>query len=142
MLLGCWQYLRRHARPLVGWFEGEEKGTSAIEVVVGLVILGLVGISYLGGVATGTKATFVTKQQAIAESLVRSEAEYVKSCAYQYGASEYPVDSTLTIPEGWVVPPPVVEPVHGSDDGIQTVTVTAEHRGDAILSIVVYKVAR
>jgi len=113
-----------------------------IEVLIGIVILGLVGIAYLGGVGTSTKATIITKEQSIAESLVRSEAEYVKRCAYQYGISEYPVDPTLTIPEGWTVPTPAVEPVHGSDDGLQEVTVSAEYQDETVLSIVIYKVAR
>jgi len=40
------------------------------------------------------------------------------------------------------VPPPVVELVHETDDGIQKVTVTAEDNGKAVLSLEVYKVAR
>jgi len=40
------------------------------------------------------------------------------------------------------VPPPVVELVHATDDGIQNVTVTAEHNGKTILSVQLYKVDR
>jgi len=137
---------RRHSKQYVKWLKGclagSEKGISTIEVLVGIVLLGLVAVSYLGGVGTGTQATVITKEQAIAESLVRSQAEYVKGCAYQYGASEYPVDPTLDIPEGWTVPPPAVVPVHSVDDGMQEATVTAQHEGETVLSIVIYKVAR
>ena len=119
-----------------------ERGTSAIEILIGIVILGLVGITFLGGVGTSTQATIITKEQSIAESLVRSEAEYVKKCGYQYGISEYPVDPSLTIPDGWTVPSPVIEPVHGSDDGLQKVTVSAQHQSETVLSIVIYKAAR
>ena len=137
---------RRHPKQYVkwlkGWLGGSEKGTSAIEVLLGIVLLGLVGISYLGGIGTGTQATIITKEQSVAESLIRSEAEYVKGYDYQYGASEYPVDPTLTIPAGWTVPAPAVVPVHGNDDGMQEVTVSAQHQGETILSITIYKVAR
>ena len=139
---------RRHPKQYVkwlkGWLAGSEKGISTIEVLVSIVLLGLVGVSYLGGVGTGTQATIITQEQAVAESLVRSEAEYVKGerCGYQYFASEYPVDPTLSIPEGWTVPPPAVVPVHGIDDGMQEVTVTAQHQGETVLSIVIYKVDR
>jgi type II secretory pathway pseudopilin PulG len=126
---------------LKDWLRGSEKGISTIEVLLGIVILGLVGVCFLGSVGTGTQATIVTKEQSVAESLVRSEAEYVKGCTYQYDASGYPVDPTLTLPEGWAVPT-YVEPVHSSDDGLQKVTVTAEHQGETVLSIVIYKVAR
>ncbi|HEY41790.1 MAG TPA: hypothetical protein G4O18_08035 [Dehalococcoidia bacterium] len=137
-----WQrHPRQYVKPLKDWLRGSEKGISTIEVLLGIVILGLVSVCFLGSVGTGTQATVVTREQSIAESLVRSEAEYVKGCAYQYDASEYPVDPTLTLPAGWTVPT-YVEPVHASDDGLQKVTITAEYQGETVLSIVIYKVAR
>jgi len=121
---------------------GNETGVTLIETLMALAILGLVAAVFLSGLATATKATVIADERAIAESLVRSEIEYVKNCAYQYTASEYPVGPALTIPEGWAVPPPVVELVHETDDGIQQVTVTAEHNGETVLSVEVYKVDR
>ena len=115
---------------LLSWLQGRETGVGIIEVLISIALLGLVGDSYLGGVGTGTQATIITKEQSIAESLVRSEAEYVKGCGYQFGASEYAVDPTLVIPDGWTVPAPSVVPVHGADDGIQEVTVSAQHQGE------------
>ena len=122
--------------------KGNETGVALIETLVALAILGLIAVAFLSGLATVTKATFIADERATAESLVRSEVEYVKNCAYQYLASEYPVDPALTIPEGWAVPPPVVELVHATDDGIQKVTVTAEHNGETIISIEIHKVDR
>ncbi len=141
-MFGWWRYLRLPSKLLKSCPLKDERGTSLIEVLIGIVILGLVGVTYLGGVGTSTQATIITKEHSIAESLVRSEAEYVKRYAYQYGTSEYPVDPTLAIPEGWTVSLPSVEPLHGSEDGIQKVTVSAQHQGETVLSIVIYKVAR
>jgi hypothetical protein len=137
-----WQrHQQQYVKLLKDWLRGSEKGISTLEVLLAIVILGLVGVCFLGGVGTGTKATVITGEQATAESLVRSEAEYVKGCGYQYDASEYLVDPTLTIPAEWAVST-YVEPVHSSDDGLQAVTITAEHQGETALSIVIYKVAR
>jgi len=119
-----------------------ETGVALIETLVALVVLGLVSTAFLSALATASKATIIANEQTTAESLVRSQIEYVKNCAYQYAASEYPVDPALTIPEGWAVPPPIVELVHETDDGIQKVTVTAEHNGEAVLSIEIHKVDR
>jgi type II secretory pathway pseudopilin PulG len=141
--LSIWRkYPKQRAGLLRNWLSGNEKGISTIEVLLGIALLGLVGVSFLGGLGTGTQATIITKEQSVAESLVRSQAEYVKGSTYQYDASEYPTDPTLTIPDGWTVPPPAVVPVHGSDDGLQQVTVTAQYQGETILSLVIYKVAR
>ncbi|MBA7696814.1 hypothetical protein ES703_105466 [subsurface metagenome] len=119
-----------------------EKGFSLIEILVAVAILGLVAVTFLGGLATVLKGTVISNEQAIAESLVRTEAEYVKGCDYKPYPSVYPVNPELTIPNGWNIPQPTVELVHATDDGIQKVTITAEHDGEAILSIEIYKVER
>ncbi|UCB43111.1 MAG: type II secretion system protein [Dehalococcoidales bacterium] len=141
-MFGWRKHLIRPLKLLKGCPVQGESGVSLIEILIGITILGLVGIAFLGGIGTSTRATIITKEQSIAESLVRSEAEYVKRYGYQYDTSEYPVDPTLTIPEGWTVPTPIVEPVHASDDGLQKVTVIAQRQGETVLSLVVYKVAR
>jgi type II secretory pathway pseudopilin PulG len=119
-----------------------ELGVTFIETIVALAILGLVAVVFLSGLATSSKATIIANERATAESLVRSEVEYVKNYTYQYDTSDYPVDPALSIPVGWTLPLPVVELVHATDDGLQKVTVTAEHDGEAILSVAVYKVDR
>lgn len=141
MLSWC-RCLEQPARLARRWFGQKEKGITLLETLVALAIVGVVAVTFLGGVGTATKATVISNEQATAESLVRSEIEYVRKCAYQYDASVYAVDPALTIPQGWAVPPPVVELVHATDDGIQKVTVTAEHNGDTILSVAMYKVDR
>ncbi len=134
-------YPKQYIKLFKGWLKGSEKGISTLEVLLAIVILGVVAIAFLGSIGTATQATVITRDQALADSLVRSEAEYVKGCGYQYGISEYPVDPTLTLPPEWAVSTSVV-PVHGSDDGIQEVTVSAQCNDKTVLSIVIYKVAR
>ena len=125
-----------------GVFAHNESGVTFIETLIALAVLGLVAVAFLGGMTTATKATIIADEQATAESLIRSELEYVRNCAYQYGVSEYPVDPLLTIPESWVVTPPVVEPLHATDDGIQKVTAKVEHSGEVVLVVEDYKVDR
>lgn len=119
-----------------------EKGFALIETLVAMALMGIIAVSLLSGVTTVTRANTIHEEQAIAQSLVRSEIEYVKNVQYQYSASTYPVDSSITIPAGWVVPPPVVGSVHATDDGLQSVNVTAEHNGRTVLSVEIYKADR
>ena len=123
-------------------FAGGELGATLTETVVALAILSIVAGTFLSGLATTSTATIIANEQATAESLARSQMEYVKNCTYQYLATEYPVDPSLNIPVGWSVPSPVVELVHATDDGLQKVTVTAEHNGEVVISVEVYKVDR
>jgi prepilin-type N-terminal cleavage/methylation domain-containing protein len=118
------------------------QGFAFIETIVALALLGIVAVIFLGSVGTATKATIVTDEQATAESLARSEIEYIKSCAYQYSPTEYLVNPTLSIPTGWSMPNPTAEALHGTDDGIQKVTITVERDGEEKLSALIYKVNR
>ena len=68
-----------------------EKGFALIETIVALAILGTVAVAFLSGLATSVKATVISEERAIAESLVRSEMEYIKKCAYEYDTSQGPV---------------------------------------------------
>lgn len=125
----------RRARP-------SEAGVSLIEVLLGMLIFGVVAVTFLGGVGTGTRATALSSDSVTADSLVRSQAEYVKGLAYQYDTSSYPVDPTIVLPAGWSLPAPHVEPLDDDDEGIQEVTISAVRNGETVLSIVVYKVDR
>ena len=119
-----------------------EKGFALIETLVALALLGIIAVVFLGGIGTATKATIVADEQTTAESLVRSEIEYVKNCTYQYSATQYPVDPSINIPYGWSMPVPAVELVHATDDGIQKVTITVERNGEQKFSAQIYKVDR
>ena len=119
-----------------------DKGFAFLETIVAVALLGIVAVAFLGGIGTATTATVVAAEQATAESLARGEIEYIKDSAYQYFTTEYPVDSTLSIPSGWFLPNPTVEALHDPDDGIQKVTITVQRDGEAKLSVVVYKVDR
>lgn len=118
-----------------------DKGFVFIETIVALALLGIIAVVLLSSVGTATKATMVADEQVTAESLARSEIEYIKGCDYQYSATEYPIDSTLDIPGSWSVGT-TVEAISGRGDDIQKVTVTVQRGGESELSVVTYKVDR
>jgi type II secretory pathway pseudopilin PulG len=141
-LLSWFNCAQQAIKPARCWSAGKEQGITMIETMIGLAIIGLVTVVFLSGLATASQGTILSREQTTAESLVRSEIEYVRSYPYEYDVLTYPVDPGLTIPVGWVIPLPTVEPVHATDDGLQKVTVSAEHNGETILSIVMYKAYR
>ena len=59
---------------------GGQSGLALIETLAGFAILSLVVLALLSGLMTSSKATMTAKDQAIAESLARSQLEYIKSC--------------------------------------------------------------
>ena len=119
-----------------------EKGISLLETIVALALLSIIGVPFLISIGTATNAAMVADEKVTAESLARSEIEYIKDCNYQYDATEYAVDPTIDIPSGWSIPNPTVEALNSPDDGIQKVTITVRRDGEDELSAFVYKVDR
>ncbi|MDD5287984.1 MAG: type II secretion system protein [Dehalococcoidales bacterium] len=116
-----------------------QTGTSLLEILVALAILGIVAVAFLSGLATAAKASATADTQSLAESLARSEMEYVKLCAYQIDATQYQVDPALTIPAEWTVLPASVQTVHETDDGLQQITVTIQHHDNTVFVLKGYK---
>ena len=121
-----------------------EKGFSLIETIVAMGLLGIVSAVFLGSIGTAAKATMINDEQVTAEILARNQIEYIKSCQYDPYATEYLRDPTLLddIPSGWSMENPTAEALHGTEDGIQKVTINVQYHGRTMLSAFMYKVDR
>jgi len=123
--------------------KGNETGVTLIETVVALAILSLIAVAFASGLATAAKATIIADEQATAESLARSQIEYVKALDYVYDATEY---SPAPIPDGedysGYSAMIDAEPLHDTDDGIQKIAVTIEHNDKQVITLEGYKLDR
>ena len=114
-----------------------EKGISLIEVLIALAILGLVAAAFLSGLATASMSLFIADERATAESLARSQMEYVKSIDYVDEATSYPA---APIPQehidaGYSATITAL-PLHDPDKGIQKITVVVKHDGKEIFTFI------
>ncbi len=134
-----------------------EKGFSLIEVMIAIALLGIIGVAILGGLATASKAMFVADERATAESLARSQMEYVKNELYiDYSEDSHDVyDEIMSPPAGYSIDSTAVPFNAGTgasytetggifdyDDGIQEIIVTVKHDGITIITLEGYKVDR
>ncbi len=113
-----------------------EKGFTLIEVLVALAITGLVVVAFLTAMNIAYKATFISNERTTAESLARSQMEYVKTQQYD-NTGAYDV---ITSPANYTIgllPPPVELEV-----GLQKITVTISHNTKQVLTLEGYKVDR
>ena len=124
-------------------FAYREQGVALIETIVALAILGVVAVSFLSGLATTSKATFIADEQTTAESLARSQMEWAKNASYSYSATGY---SPAPIPSGkdyiGYSAHISAEPLHNPDDGIQKITVTVKRSDRGVIRLEGYKVDR
>ena len=148
-----------------------EKGFSLIEVVIALLLLGIIGVALLSGLATASMALVIADERATAESLARSQMEYVKSSGYDpYGGPaalpSYTKDGeeSSTHPDYfiWIDAFPIdpdtgellidpdtgdflIDPDTGDpydDQDIQKIIIIIKHNGKEIITLEDYKVDR
>ena len=133
--------------------KGNETGLGLIETLVALAILGSIAVVFLSGLATTAKATLIADKRATAESITRSEMEYVKSQDYVIAPWLYELpttpptwDASHTLPasyNGYTVNVTAeLLDGHEPDDGIQKITVTVNRGSKLVLTVEDYKVDR
>ena len=125
-------------------FQGNSRGLGLIEVMVALALLGIIAVAFLGGLATASKAIFIADERATAESLARSQMEYVKNQDYiDYSVPGHKVYELITTPAGYEIEPVTVEQLQ---NGLQKITVKVYHnkpdKPEPVIILVNYKVNR
>ena len=141
--------------------KGNSRGQTLIEVLIALAILGIVVVAFMTALTTSSRAIIVADEHTTAESLARSELEYVKSWNNYHLAPWSPLFYTVTtagstgpvwLDTGHHLPAEYANyslnvsasclPSHTSDDGIQQITVKVYHQGKLVLTTSTYKVSR
>ena len=135
------------------------EGTTLVEVIIAITILGLITSSILPALIILNKQEFKWNEKTVSESLIRTQVEYIKGCPYIYGNSSVPnpVYDTVLPPDPSYVIDVVAQPIHidtstdppghanlpaGQDEGIQMITVQVNHVGKLVTSVTNYKVDR
>ena len=134
--------------------KGNSKGQTLIEVLIALAILGIVVVAFMTALTTSSRAIIVADEHTTAESLARSELEYVKSWndyhpapwSYDLPSNPPPWDLSHALPPEYGNYSLHVSasclPSHDPDDGIQRITVEVYHQGKPVLTTSTYKVKR
>ena len=130
-----------------------QKGQTLIEVLIAIAILGVVAVAFLTALTTASGSLIIADEHTTAESLARSQQEYVKSQDYDASNNppQYSIDPSI-IPDGYSVELDAIrlDPEGdgtGDDDGIQEITVKVYHNDIPdldylVLSTADYKVDR
>ncbi len=145
-----------------------ERGFTLIEVVIAMLLLGIISVALLSGLATASRALVIADERATAESLARSQMEYVKNQSY-ITAADYDVGvpgsgeviyvKITGIPAGYTIwsedrASATVTDIIGvpwdslnnisvdSDVGLQRIKLVIKHNGKEIITLEDYKVDR
>jgi len=69
-------------------FQGRSRGFSLIEVLIAMVLMGIIAIAVLGALSTASLTLIAADKRATAESLARSQMEYVKNQEYSLAPTD------------------------------------------------------
>ena len=145
---------------------GHCRGMTLVEVLLALFVIGVVAIVFLGGLASAARAVLLADVRTTAESLARTQMEYVKNQAYNdqlvngyasysktdyvpYGYTVWSVDRDGDPIQGGHNDPIAAFPWDSDTDdyateetGLQKVTLRIEHEGERIFTLEGYKLDR
>jgi hypothetical protein len=137
-----------------------EEGISLVEVLIALALLGMIAAGFLMAIFTSMKASFIADERTTAESIARSQIEFVKEQDYIEATGiggEVIYLEIIGIPDGYTVwsinrAEETVEDIvgipwdsqnniaRGDDVGLQRIKLLIRHYGKDILTLEGYKV--
>ncbi len=130
-------------------FRGSSRGFSMLEVVIAIALLGIIAVSVLSALQTAAMALISADRRATAESIARTQMEYVRYSDYdnilEEGHPQYDLDPQIeaTLPPDFSVVTTAirlnkdVDP--DDDDGIQQITVIVGHNDRVIITLEDFK---
>ena len=113
-----------------------ERGTSLIETVVALALLGIIGVAFLSALATTSNTRLIADEHASARILAESQMEDIKKQTYAFSYDPAPLPPVYP---GYSA---VIDVNNLRNGNIQKITVTIKHRGRDIETLESYKVNR
>lgn len=140
---------RQQVFPAFGPMRNGQQGLTLIEILVALGILAAVAVVFLVGMSTSSKAVMVSQESVAADSLAKSQMEYIKSQPYDHDLNHNPPQylklADEDIPDGYdiIITPARLNPDNDAtddDDGLQQITVTVTRDGETVLEVSGYKV--
>ena len=138
----------------VGSLSVGQRGVMLLEILVGLALLGIIGVAFISGMTSTFSAIGISQEKVAAESLAKSQIEYLKVQDYIYVADYNPASPVtsyelITVPSdlaaaGYSVnmsePETVIDALEGGFE-LQSVTITVRRDNERKLQISIYQVS-
>jgi prepilin-type N-terminal cleavage/methylation domain-containing protein len=121
-----------------------EQGMNLIEVLVAMGILATVGVTFLLGMSTSSKAVVTNQQNIVAEGLAKSQMESIQQQTYDPDNNPPQYTVLAQIPTGYSIQITAerLDPQNdhtGNDEGLQKITIAVSNGGRVVFTLEGYK---
>lgn len=123
-----------------------QSGFSLIEILLAIALAGILGMAIPSALSTANKTTIVSNEHTMAESLARSQMDYVQNQTYDI-TNNPPVYTIMSdLPTGYSIVTPMATRLDpkgdgtDKDDGLQQITVTVKHGTKIVYTLIDFKV--
>ena len=110
-----------------------ERGTSLIETLVALALLGIIGVAFLSALATSSNARSIADEHVSARILAESQMENIKKQTYAFSYDPVPIPAEYP---GYSA---AIDVDNLRNGNIQKITVTIRHHDRDIKTLESYK---
>jgi prepilin-type N-terminal cleavage/methylation domain-containing protein len=123
-----------------------QAGFSLIEILLAVALMGILGTAVPGALSGANRATITTNQNVTAESLARSQLDYIQNQPYD-SENTTPVYAVIpNLPATYSIVTPMAQRLDpfgdgtNNDDGLQKITVSVERYDSIVFTLVDFKV--
>jgi len=113
-----------------------EVGSSLIEAIVALALMGIIGVTFLGALTQTSSSRLIADEHASARTLAESQMETLRKQTYAFSYDPIPVPAEYP---GYSA---AIDIDNMRNGNIQKITVTIKHRDRDIETLESYKVNR
>ena len=113
-----------------------ERGSSLVEAVVALALIGIIGVCFLSAVATSSSSRLIADEGTSGRILAESQMEEIRKRSYALTYDPVPIPDEYT---GYFA---LIDVDPFRNGSIQKITVTITHHSKAVASLESYKVNR
>jgi hypothetical protein len=113
-----------------------ERGSTLVEAVVALALMGIIGVCFLSAVATSSSSRLIADECTSGRILAESQMEEVRKSSYAFTYDPAP------IPDEYAGYSALIEVDPFRNGSIQKITVTISHNDKEVASLESYKVNR
>jgi prepilin-type N-terminal cleavage/methylation domain-containing protein len=117
-------------------FRNNQKGTSFIEVVIALALLGIISVAFLSALATTSNTRAFSNRHTAARILATSQMDSIRQQNYSFSYDPVP------IPPEYVGFSTDIVIDNFNNGNIQKITVTVTHHNEEIAKLESYKAIR